>query len=316
MNSEMIFRMLFVLAFIFMTGIRVYYQSKVLHDKGKIEIKEGSLSLIAGSIAALTTIVFGAEYIFFPGTFLFAYLMPYPDWLRWLGAFGLAAEITILWVAHHHLGKCFHSLVVSKENQTLVETGPYRWVRHPIYTAYLMSYIGGGLLSSNLILTIVPVSMYVILVAIRMGKEEAVLVKRFGQEYIEYMKRTGRLVPQVKTLNLLEEIKYDLNFIKSHTLQPKWYKFLKVLILVGFLVGYWILFGFAKTIVFLAVFLFLSFLIHLLYRVKTNKFKRSWLDFVVVNEDNEIKAKSIGKYYYAAIVLNASIAVFISQVLP
>jgi hypothetical protein len=67
MNSEMIFWTIFILAFIFMTGIRVYYQSKVLRDQGKIEIKEGRLSVIAGSSAALTSIVFSAEYIFFPG---------------------------------------------------------------------------------------------------------------------------------------------------------------------------------------------------------------------------------------------------------
>ena len=316
MNSEMIFRALFVLAFIFMTGIRVYYQSKVLHDKGKIEIKEGSLSLIAGSIAALTTIVFGTEYIFFPGTFSFAYVLPYPDWSRWLGAFVLAGGITILGVAHHHLGKSFHSLVVSKEDQTLVETGPYRWIRHPIYTAYLMNYIGGGLLSGNLVLTIVPVTMYAMLVAIRMGKEEAVMQERFEQKYVEYMKRTGRLVPQIKTIKLLEEIKYDLHFIRSHSLQPKWYKFLKVFILVGFLVAYWYLFGAIKTIVFFAIFILLSLFVHLLYRAKTNKFKRSWLDFVVVEEEHVIKAKSIGKFYYTAILLNASIAVFISQLLP
>jgi protein-S-isoprenylcysteine O-methyltransferase Ste14 len=201
MTSEIIYRTLFILAFIFMTGIRVYYQSKVLHDKGKIEIKEGSLSLIAGSIAALTTIVFGAEYIFFPGTFSFAYVLPYPDWLRLPGALVLAGGITILGIAHHHLGKSFHSFVVSKENQVLVETGPYRWIRHPIYTAYILNYIGGGLLSSNLILTIVPVTMFSILVAIRMGKEEEVLKETFGQKYIEYMKCTGRLVPQIRALN-------------------------------------------------------------------------------------------------------------------
>ena len=198
MNSDMIFRTLFVLAFIFMVIIRVYYQSKVLHDKGKIEIKEGRLSLIAGSIAALTSIVFGAEYIFFPGYFSFAYILRFPDWLRWLGALFLAGGITILGVAHHHLGKSFHSLVVSKENQVLVETGPYRWIRHPIYTAYLMNYLGGGLLSSNLVLTTVPVIMYVILVATRMGQEETVLIELFGQKYVDYMKRTGRLVPRIK----------------------------------------------------------------------------------------------------------------------
>jgi protein-S-isoprenylcysteine O-methyltransferase Ste14 len=125
-------------------------------------------------------------------------ILRFPDWLRWLGALFLAGGITILGVAHHHLGKSFHSLVVAKGNQVLVETGPYRWIRHPIYTAYLMNYLGGGLLSSNLVLAIVPVIMYAILVATRMGQEETVLIELFGQKYVDYMKRTGRLVPRIK----------------------------------------------------------------------------------------------------------------------
>ena len=314
MNHEIIFRTLFILSFIMMTGIRVYYQSKVLRDKGKIEIKENSLSLAAGGIAALTTIVFGAEYIFSPGSFAFAYVLPYPDWLRWLGAFILAGGITLLWLSHYHLGKNFHSLVVSKEKQVLVETGPYRWIRHPIYTAYFMSYIGGGLLPGNLVLTIIPVIMFAVLAGMRMGSEEAVMRDRFGQAYVEYMQRTGRLVPRIKMSELLEEVKYDLNFIKNHSLQPKWYKVLKVWILLGVMAGYWYWFGLLKTVVFFAVFIFLGFLLHLLYRVKTDKFKRTWLDFVVVEEGDEMKAKSIGMFYYSAILLFAVIAWIVSQV--
>jgi Ca2+-dependent lipid-binding protein len=115
---------------------------------------------------------------------------------------------------------------------------------------------------------------------------------------------------------LLEEIKLDVNFVKSHTLQPKWYKVLKVFILAGFLVGYGFLFGLIKTTIFFAIFIFLSFLMHMLYRIKTNKWKRSWLDFVVVEENSEIKAKSIGKFYYSAVVLNAILALVISQFIP
>jgi hypothetical protein len=115
---------------------------------------------------------------------------------------------------------------------------------------------------------------------------------------------------------LLEEIKYDADFVKGHTLQPKWYKILKVLILLGVLGGYYYLFGARRTVLFFAAFFFLSFLVHMLYRVKTHKFKQSWLDFVVVEEDGETKAKSIGKFYYAAVVLNALLALVISQGLP
>lgn len=115
---------------------------------------------------------------------------------------------------------------------------------------------------------------------------------------------------------LLNEIKYDLSFIKSHTLQPKWYKILKVFILLGFLVGYYSLFGMIKTIIFFAIFIFLGFLVHLLYRAKTDKWKRSWLDFVIIEENDELKAESIGKYYYTAIVINTILSLVISQILP
>jgi protein-S-isoprenylcysteine O-methyltransferase Ste14 len=68
----------------------------------------------------------------------------------------LIIGIGLLWAAHHHLGKSFHSLVVLKEKHALVKSGPYKWIRHPIYTAYLLNHIGGGLLFANLILTFIP----------------------------------------------------------------------------------------------------------------------------------------------------------------
>ena len=116
--------------------------------------------------------------------------------------------------------------------------------------------------------------------------------------------------------NLRNEIKVDLNFIRSHTLQPKWYKALKVVILVGFLAGYGYLFGLARVAVFLGTFLLLSLIVHLIYRTKTQRWQRCWLDFVVVEERGKPVAKSIGKFYYAAIVLNAVLSVVISQSLP
>jgi Ca2+-dependent lipid-binding protein len=120
---------------------------------------------------------------------------------------------------------------------------------------------------------------------------------------------------EVEMAKLVDEIKVDLNFIRSHSLQPKWYKVVKVFILVGFLVGYYLLFGVAKTVLFFASFILLSAVVHLVYRVKTKKWTSSWRDFVVVEEDNQVTAKSIGKFYYSAIVVNAIISLIISQVL-
>jgi len=197
MSNEITFRILFILAGIAMFAIRIYYQKKVWQDRKQIEVKEGGVSLFAGSIAALTTLVFGFEYIFFPGTFAFAYSIPYPAWLRWLGALALAAGIALLGLSHHHLGKSFHSLVVSKADRVFVDTGPYRWIRHPIYTAYLVNYVSGGLLAGNWVLTFVPVIFFNVLVLMRMGKEETLLIDEFGQSYRDYIKRTGRLLPRI-----------------------------------------------------------------------------------------------------------------------
>lgn len=114
---------------------------------------------------------------------------------------------------------------------------------------------------------------------------------------------------------LLDELKIDLRFVGSHTVQPGWYKILKVFLLAGFGVGYWLLFGPTKTVVFLAVFFLLSLAVHMVYRVKTDTWKRSWLDFVVVEENGVPRPARIGGYYYSAVVLDAIMAVVVSQAL-
>ena len=115
---------------------------------------------------------------------------------------------------------------------------------------------------------------------------------------------------------LLDEMKHDASFIRSHTLQPQWFKVAKIFILLGFLIGYTCLFGWVKMVLFFAVFFSLSFIVHLVYRFKTNKWKQSWLDFVVVEENGEMKTKRIGVFYYLAVIINAIFSLVVSQVLP
>ena len=195
MNTELIFRTLFTLMTIGMTTIRVYYQKKVLPERKRESIKGNPLALIPGAIAALTTIVFGLEYIIKPGSFRFAYLVTYPNWLRWLGFTMLAVGILLLWSAHHHLGRSFSSFVAFKENQTFVDTGPFRYIRHPIYTAYILNYIGGGLLAANIVLSVVPVVCFCVMIAFRVREEEAMLMEEYGERYKTYMTKTRRFLP-------------------------------------------------------------------------------------------------------------------------
>jgi uncharacterized membrane protein YfcA len=114
---------------------------------------------------------------------------------------------------------------------------------------------------------------------------------------------------------LIEEIKYDLSYLKSHTLQPKWFKVLKVFILLGILVGYWFLFGLTATILFFVTFFILMLIVHFAYRIKTNKYTKPWLDFVVIEDGKELKTERIGKYYYSAVIVNTIISLIVGQAL-
>ena len=114
---------------------------------------------------------------------------------------------------------------------------------------------------------------------------------------------------------MLNEIKYDLEFLQSHTLQPKWFKGLKVFILLGAFIGYYFLFGLPATLLFIVTFFTLMLVVHFTYRKKTKKYTTSWLDFVVTEEGKETKPQRIGKYYYPVVAVNAVISVIVSQVL-
>ncbi len=113
---------------------------------------------------------------------------------------------------------------------------------------------------------------------------------------------------------LIEGIRTDARFIRDHELQPGWYKILKVFLLLGLIVGYYLIFGLAKTLVFLGCFFSLSLIVHMIYRINTKKFTQSWLDFVVREEDGQLRYERIGLYYYLAIFLNLILSFFLSQV--
>jgi hypothetical protein len=114
---------------------------------------------------------------------------------------------------------------------------------------------------------------------------------------------------------ILNEILYDAKFIKGHTLQPQWYKILKVFLLLGLIVGYYLIFGGIRTLVFFGCFFGLSLVVHMAYRIKTKKFTQSWLDFKISDNNGQLKFQRIGIYYYMAVAINGVISLLISQLL-
>jgi protein-S-isoprenylcysteine O-methyltransferase Ste14 len=115
-----------------------------------------------------------------------------------LYATGIASLVAGGWLRRHcfrMLGESFTYDVRVRDGQAIVERGAYRYVRHPSYTAGLLLFGGIGLALTNwlsLAATIVlPAAAY----AYRISVEERALVETLGSPYVDYMKRTRRLIP-------------------------------------------------------------------------------------------------------------------------
>ena len=111
---------------------------------------------------------------------------------------------------------------------------------------------------------------------------------------------------------LLNEIIYDAKFIKGHTLQPSWFKILKVFLLVVSLVAGLFVFGLRRTLVFWGIFFSLGLVVHMVYRFKTDKFMKNWLDFKITEVDGRLEYQRIGILYYFSIGVNLLFSLLIS----
>jgi protein-S-isoprenylcysteine O-methyltransferase Ste14 len=95
------------------------------------------------------------------------------------------------------LGRSFRMTVEVDAGQKVIDSGPYRWVRHPSYSGLLLLMVGLGLYYGNwpalLILLVLPTGALIH----RIGVEEAVLTEVMGRPYADYAARTKRLVPRL-----------------------------------------------------------------------------------------------------------------------
>lgn len=96
----------------------------------------------------------------------------------------------ILWVQAVIISKIDKNIAKNK----LVTTGAYAWVRNPIYSAFTIVFTGILCLQNNLILLVVPL-IYWLFLSIIVKKEEYILEKTFGKEYLIYKLKVNRCIP-------------------------------------------------------------------------------------------------------------------------
>ncbi len=114
-----------------------------------------------------------------------------PEWLRWSGFALVIAGLALLSWAHQTLSASFSGNLEIREQHKLVTNGPYRWIRHPIYAAIILWSAGLALITANWFIAFIPLA-FALFFILRVPDEEKMMVEAFGDEYRDYMKRTGR----------------------------------------------------------------------------------------------------------------------------
>jgi protein-S-isoprenylcysteine O-methyltransferase Ste14 len=94
------------------------------------------------------------------------------------------------------LGKNLTDTVVTRKQHTLVTIGPYQWVRHPFYVCAALLVVTVSLVTANALFLIAG-GLVLTLLGLRTPIEERFLLNRFGDDYRQYMNRTGRFLPRL-----------------------------------------------------------------------------------------------------------------------
>jgi protein-S-isoprenylcysteine O-methyltransferase Ste14 len=108
----------------------------------------------------------------------------------------MVAGLALRWYSIRVLGISFTCDVATRQGQEVVESGPYRWVRHPSYTGALLTLLGVLVCCVNLVspaALVIAAAGY----AYRIRIEERALTMDLGPRYSDYMRRTKRLIPFV-----------------------------------------------------------------------------------------------------------------------
>src|SRR5215472_8376052 len=123
---------------------------------------------------------------------------PLPGWRLGVSVSFLVLAGTLSWTATRSLGRQWRIDASLNPDHELVTSGPYRLVRHPIYTSMLLLLCGTGLMITPLPLLLLATAVFMLGTEIRVRIEDRLLASRFGDRFRQYQRRVPAYIPFVK----------------------------------------------------------------------------------------------------------------------
>ncbi len=121
-------------------------------------------------------------------------LVPRTTLSGWTGAVLCGCGLAIAIWARLILGRNWSGVVTLKEDHELVQRGPYRFVRHPIYTGLQGMFLGAAIAFGHLA-AFIAVPMVFASFWIKLNQEERLMLKQFPHDYPDYQRRVKRIIP-------------------------------------------------------------------------------------------------------------------------
>ncbi len=203
MADNLLFRILFVCVFAGLWVIRGYYvritrdpdaprSREERHQAMKKEGWTGIALVVLTPIEVLLILLYIADPVWMSWANL-----EFLEVVRWIGFIITSVSIPLAMWVHRTLGEHYSYALETKRKQSIVKIGPYSRVRHPLYAVHTFFNFGMILLTAYIPLTIFAI-IGVPLTYARMKSEEAMMKFQFGEEYVHYMQRTGRIFPKIR----------------------------------------------------------------------------------------------------------------------
>jgi protein-S-isoprenylcysteine O-methyltransferase Ste14 len=186
-------KVVFLVGFVLGSGIRARYTRPC--RRNKISAKHGTpLDALLVAVASIGLAVLPLVYLLTSWLDFADYHLP--AWVGWIGAGVFAAALWLLWRSHVDLGLNWSAALEIREEHSLVTGGVYGRIRHPMYAAHWLWAIAQPLLLHNWIAGPALLVSFLPLYLLRVPHEEQMMIDQFGEEYPQYIRGTGRIIPR------------------------------------------------------------------------------------------------------------------------
>jgi len=185
---------------VFLVGFIVYVTIRGVFER-RARIKEKMVRRLDAVEKSLLIFV-GVGSLLLPVLYLFTPLLAFADYrlpvfAPWLGTALMIAALWLFYRSHADLGKNWSVTLELHKGHQLIRRGIYRSIRHPMYMSILLWGLSQGLLLRNWLAGWSALATFSVLYVVRTPREERMMIEFFGEEYLNYMRQTGRIFPRI-----------------------------------------------------------------------------------------------------------------------